>query len=452
MDTELENPNVNKFISSIYLDEDVADVHFTFPNDDPSAKIPAVKAILAAASPVFKEMFYGPLRQSNIVEITESTASAFQEFLQIFYLPKIKLTVGNFAEVVRLADRYGLLASFQDCIAFLGSQLTIESMAWGYHLAILLSVPKLKEFCERKIQEFATDVLQSESFLQSERTVVEHMLMMKSLNCTECHLFDACIAWAKLSCRKNGLNETDSKNLKDRLGPCFYLIRFGAFSGRKICKILSNPTYKDLFSQDELIEVMQMSHQKNFQAKILNSELRLRFPSELVCARDNEVTEKLQIGLWVPSQEWTWFSVNEPLSLKQLQFKIRLFDEDALSSEHENVHWDAKLEIIEYDARELEFVFDAPSEIRYTGNCSVGLGYNVNNSVSLSEPIVIDRKKIHAIRLTPIRCADAYYYHTTPWEKKVHLNDRVTVKFHRKKGHTSLYRGFVSSLLFDQID
>lgn len=452
MNAELQNPSVNKFISSIYLDDDVADVHFTFPDDDPSAKIPAVKAILAAASPAFKAMFFGPLKESKTVKIAESTSSAFKEFLQLFYLPRIKLTMDNLKEVIRLADMYDMLACFKDSAEFLVHKLTSENMTCGYQLAILLNDSELKEFCEQKIQKFIKDVLKSESFLQCERTIFENILALAKLNCTEVELFDACIAWAKSSCQKNGLNENDSKNLKDELGPCFYLIRFGWMTGEEICKILSDQIHKNLFNQDELIEIMQMLHMKNFQSRMFSSEPRLTFSNgsnDLICRRNGGVVFwNTKTITWGASKEWTWFSVSEPILLKQFQLKIPIFDGNQSNRANEVARWNAELKIVEYKTNKFVHVSNVPSKILHLQSFSVGVANNTNNTVSLPEPILIDPRSIYAIILTPSTFQTKIHCQYTPWNTEYHFNGQITVKFHSP----DLYVGIVSCLVFNQID
>lgn len=71
----------------MYLDSDIADVYFVCDSEDGGFKrIPAHKSVLAAASKVFKVMFYGELKEEGDIKVCNVTAAAFEEFLQFFYL------------------------------------------------------------------------------------------------------------------------------------------------------------------------------------------------------------------------------------------------------------------------------------------------------------------------------------------------------------------------------
>lgn len=100
MSNKLVNARASETMSKMYLKSEFANVHFTFPNDDQAEILPAHKCILATASLVFAAMFYGPLKEDATVAITDSNASAFKEFLQLFYWPEVELSIENIIEIV----------------------------------------------------------------------------------------------------------------------------------------------------------------------------------------------------------------------------------------------------------------------------------------------------------------------------------------------------------------
>lgn len=276
--------------------------------------------------------------------------------------------------------------------------------------------------------------------------------MFEKLNCSEVDLFDACIAWAKSSCHKNGLDENNSKDLKDQLGSCFHLIQFNGMSGEEICKIFANQVYKNLFNQDELIEIMQMKHMKKFQSKIFKSKLRLKWSkdsNQLTCRRSIETlrfTESVKIDLSArnESQESTWFSINQPLTLKQIQFDVKLV-EKLSNGVNDFVLWNSTVEIVEYNTNTF-----ARSKILHTNTCNVGRGKNVKNILTLNVPVIPQR--IYEVRLVTDPYAYRYYYHTSWWTTDVQLNDQIAVKFHQNPSDPYCYRrGLVSCLVFNRI-
>lgn len=212
----------------LYLNQRTSDVNFIFDSNVSTngTKIPAHKCILSASSKAFDTMFYGSLRETSDVRITNASPEAFKEFLQFFYLSTVKLTSKNVAEVMNLCKQYMLNDCINACTDFCQGMLTMDNTCWGYELAILFEQDDLKEVCEQQISENPVEIFRLNSFLNCEQNLLCHILAMDSLNCEETVVFDGCIAWAKAACILNGLNEKNMRNLRAQLGDLFYEIRF----------------------------------------------------------------------------------------------------------------------------------------------------------------------------------------------------------------------------------
>lgn len=113
-----------------------------------------------------------------------------------------------------------------------------------------------------------SDAFEPDTFLHCDKSMDQHILQMDSLQCGPAKLFIACIEWAKTSCQAIGFLKNDPKNLKNQLGDCFYLIRFGAMTSEEIGVIISNEQYERLFSRDELKDLLCMKTIENFQSKV----------------------------------------------------------------------------------------------------------------------------------------------------------------------------------------
>lgn len=436
MAAQVVNSFAIKSISSMYLNPEYADVHFTFPNDDHTEEVPAHRNILATVSPVFSRMFYGPLKEGDTVKIDDSNAGAFKEFLQIIYLPEIKLSTKNFEEVIRLADKYDMVGSLGACIEYLESQVTSENAVMVYQLAISHENVKLRQFCETIIMISTKDVLKSDAFLQCEQNVVEQILQMDKLECNEIELFVACMKWAAFSCQKIGVDEKNSKNLKNQLGNCFRLIRFGAMDEKSVCEILANEIYMDLFTRDELADFFRTKMDRNFQSVIFGNTMRTRpMKTELNCQR-NFLTGTCYLKI----RESVWFSTNELVQLKGVSFgSIKPYLSPYLS-------FYSDVEFIEYDTN--TFNTNAPSRTLATTNCSIGS----ECGLLLSSPISINPLMMYEIRVVDVPTG-FYYYHnngSTPvMANEIKLNDKITIKFHHDPSdNDSARRHLVSKLTF----
>lgn len=86
MSSQLSSSIVIEYISNMYLKSDYADVHYEISTDGQTEKVPAHKAILATASPVFRQMLFGPLKEGDVIKLPDTTVGAFKEFLHFFYL------------------------------------------------------------------------------------------------------------------------------------------------------------------------------------------------------------------------------------------------------------------------------------------------------------------------------------------------------------------------------
>lgn len=256
----------------LYLNEKYADVHFTLLDDDDNIeKVPANKIILAALSPVFDAMFFGNLKEGKEVEIVDASAAAFEEFLQFFYLNEIKLTIENIECVARLADKYDIVKHFRACAGCLKSQLNPSNMCWGYEMALAFDDKELIEFCKNKILESPREAFASDAFKQCKLQTLEHMLRL-DLTCNELDIFKACLSWAKRTCQRNNLNENQATNLKNQLGDCLKLIRFGDMAIEDLMEIIS--TNKDLFTMNEFQEICSLMSTKGYKPNIFNQQPR----------------------------------------------------------------------------------------------------------------------------------------------------------------------------------
>lgn len=277
----IENPNstiYKNFLAGtgcekLYLDTRTADVLFVFDvkNED-REEIPAHKSILSAISPVFDAMLYGPAKENGDIQIVDSTADAFREFLQFFYLTQLELTTDNLLEVMNLGKQYMLDDCLSACTEFCEATLMLDNMVWGYELALLFDMDSLREFCERKISANPPEIFQSKCFLNCDLNLLRQIVQLNSLQCDESVVFDGCIAWAKRACTRNGLKSKNADNLRSQLADVFYEIRFGEFTHKDFHDRYS--LYDGFFTLEEFRDITMMIASKEFRADKFNRDAR----------------------------------------------------------------------------------------------------------------------------------------------------------------------------------
>lgn len=250
----------------LYLDSRTADVYFVFNFDgEEYKKVPAHKSLLSAISPVFDAMFYGEAKeQSNNIEIVDSSAEAFEEFLQFFYRSTVQLTAENAFEVLNLGHKYEI--AIDHCldttlIDLCESMLTTDNMCWGYEIAIIFERQRLKQFCEQKINENPMEILHSNSFLTCKPNLLRHILRMDSLKRDKI-VFDGCLAWSRAACVRDGLDD-NWQNIRTQLGDLFYDIGFDRMTIEIFIECYR--TNEQLFSLEDYREISMMILCKDFQ-------------------------------------------------------------------------------------------------------------------------------------------------------------------------------------------
>lgn len=203
----------------LYLNQRSANVFFTFPNS--SERIPAHKFILAMASCVFDQMFYGssPVVTGDVL-IAGHTPDTFKDFLKFFYLAEFTLKANNITDVVHLLHAYKMPKCLELCTRFWLKHYddgNINDICMAYELAIKFQMAKFQERCEHKIAIHFAEVLKTDTFLSSSFGVLHRILGFDSLLCDESVVLGACLDWARYKCKENGKDENNMENLREYL-------------------------------------------------------------------------------------------------------------------------------------------------------------------------------------------------------------------------------------------
>lgn len=277
-------PLREKASDSLYLKDRMSDVNFLFyekntENVDSKKlieKVPAHKLILASASPVFEAEFYGLIKENGDIDIVDSSPEAFKEFLQCFYLGAVTFTMKNIPEIMNLANKYDVSDCMDACVQFFTDNFTEKDIWLAYELANLHEHKKLKKFCEKHIVNSSDTVLKSDEFLDCDKKSL-HEILKLDLNSREITVFNRCLAWAKNACQQNGLDENNFKNLRNQLGDCLYLIRFGTMTIHEF----STLNCDGIFTTVELKDIIRSISSKGYVSMKFNQNLRQKNSSKV---------------------------------------------------------------------------------------------------------------------------------------------------------------------------
>lgn len=428
-------------IEKFFQNADLADVNFVFQKNGETRNVPANKAILAALSPVFNAMFLGLNKKKGDVEIVDATIEAFKEFLQLFYLRKLTLSMENMNDVVRLADKYDMIDHLQACAASLKNKLSLDNVCWGYQLSVILGNDDLKEFCEKVISGCPLEIFQSHTFHRCSQDVLRHILRMDSMACDEKDIFDACMEWAKFACKQNGLNDKEAANIKNQLGDCFELIRFGAIKYNELATH-ARP-YPELFTPDDCKELFHMAD-KDFTPNKFKREPRLnpvfqwKDDQRLICALDNTMSDCYE---WVQNDRFAYFSMNYPVLLGVI-YLHRLQVQNGGPSYPNNITLEIK--IIEYSDQSFET--SVLKKRMFTKSMSYAAASH--SKIEIVPPIFINPKKMYEISWSG--SVSGYYYYE-PRISKVDMDDSLKIKFHKAPRVSDIRTGLVCRLHFNRL-
>lgn len=260
-------------IERLYLDPETADVNFVCESmSGQRERIPAHKALLIVASDVFKAMFSVSTMELQTYTITETSAEAFKEFLQFFYLYNAKLSYRHAITVMNLMTQYQVKEYSDVFEDWLKQKVTEDNVCWGFQLAILSKDEDMKEFCKDELNWNTEKAFKMSDFLACSSVELCSILQLDYFSCSESIVFERCIAWARVACERDGIELIEGKHLRQKLGDILYQIRYRSIKFDEFCTLL--PTICGLFLAEELEEIFLLIAGKEIQPKFFNLKVR----------------------------------------------------------------------------------------------------------------------------------------------------------------------------------
>ncbi|XP_055316918.1 BTB/POZ domain-containing protein 6-B-like [Sitodiplosis mosellana] len=431
----------------MYLNEQLADVHFVFKFDDDVQKVPAHKLILASLSPVFHAMFYGSLKEGNEVKIEDADADTFKEFLQIFYLSEVTITMENIETIVRLADKYDVLGYVNASAVFLRSQLTMDNVCWAYQLAMNLNNKELIEFCEDKIARSPKEIFAIDTFERCNKSTLQRILKL-GLICKETSIFEACLAWAKRACEKDNLDGAKAVNLRSQLGDCLQSIRFSAMTIEDFTTIENSND--GLFTSDEFKDIMLNLTAEGYESKIFKQNPRVYKWNENDILKCDRQSLGCSLSKSLKRSEVVWFTSNQTLLLGEI------YSASTIGMKNKNNHYSLIYQLLDaVNVTITEISRDTSKKVLYRGSSySWELTHHHDRlKVELTQPILIKPRIMYEIYFSVLIGVDSLSYYEG-WKPTVELYDGIEIQFHRNPSHTDYdtsSSGWIQSLSFNKI-
>lgn len=434
-----------------YLDEESADCHFVFGSADSdsassSARIPAHKIILARDSAVFKAMFYGPMKETGDIRLTNVSEAAFKEFLQFFYLAEVELDVENLVDVMHLGHKYMVAKCVDYCINFFKDVHNAENILIGLSLGILYGNLELMTLCERFIAGKSYAVMWSKGFKGCDRQLLAHILDANLFVCSEVELFEACMAWVAA---KSGHDDLTKQMVDEHLGELFYNIRFGAMTINEFCSL--SDKYEAVLSDDfkAIVKLIGQPHIQQDRFNTQSRQIKWSDPNGVVMKCDRE--ENSQFEEWTVANriESITFSIeDDPFLFTGLTInKIEIDDDsDSDREDDDETKFPIKIKVVKYN----DFTGDGVVVLEMSTNVPL----NVTTKLFLPKPLLIAFCYVYEISIEfPCQFFSGFRFHSKALMERVELDCGATVQFHRcKKSHDGeKVIGIISALEFNRI-
>nr|CAD7443896.1 unnamed protein product [Timema bartmani] len=186
----------------------------------------ASKVLLALKSPVFDRMFFGPLKEEAIIEVTDIESDIFDIMLRHIYEAVWKFeSKEQVYEVFYAAQKYMLSILLRSCIEHVWPY-KIDDVVFTLNFSKNLNLKYLEEEVMKIVRKDIDEVLKLPDFVDLSQDSLLAIVEQQALNLdSEFELFDAVLHWSRAQCEKQGL-EANGHNIRAVLGDVLKHIRF----------------------------------------------------------------------------------------------------------------------------------------------------------------------------------------------------------------------------------
>lgn len=158
------------------------------------------KVVLAAASPYFKAMFTGGLKECEMsrVRLQGVCPSAMAWLVYFMYTGKVRITELTVCQLLPAATMFQISNVIDACCAFLERQLDPSNAIGIANFAEQHGCSKLKQKANQFIERHFTQVCREEEFIQLTLTELISLIKKDELNVREeTEVYNAVLSWVK---------------------------------------------------------------------------------------------------------------------------------------------------------------------------------------------------------------------------------------------------------------
>ncbi|KAJ8310100.1 hypothetical protein KUTeg_011965 [Tegillarca granosa] len=207
-----QGKSILQCISTLYLNERMSDVYFTFPHEPDKTPLPAHKFLLASRSPEFESLFYG------------NSPEVYFIFDRYLYTDDIDVDRDIVTPLLHASEKYQVTTLSKKCATYLESAVSVSNVCVIFEQASFFGLTNLVLKALRIIEENTEKVLKSKGFTSLSKASIGCILRSENLTAKEVSIFRAAMKWAAAECERKGMIPS-GQNQRQMLGELFFHIR-----------------------------------------------------------------------------------------------------------------------------------------------------------------------------------------------------------------------------------
>lgn len=219
-----------------------------------SSRIRVHKIVLAARSPVFQAMFFGPCADLNTeIYLNDCDSETLNLFFIYLYSDQADLNEDIVVGIMGTAHKYQVTDLLKFCSDYLTLILRPDNACNILELALFYEDKALLQAACNFIDDNALDVLKSDGFLELSEKSLAFVLKGDTFFAKETEIFQRSVEWAKRRCVQNEL-VASGLNIRKVLGDAFYYLRLPIMSTTEFFDSTRGQGY---FSFDEFEHIVE---------------------------------------------------------------------------------------------------------------------------------------------------------------------------------------------------
>lgn len=284
-ETKSEVPEIPLFIADfmgkLLNQEKYYDVEFHV--GETSKRFKAHKLVLAAHSPLFETMLYGPTQSSPVisdtimkVNIKDVKPDAFDALLKAIYTDKIDVNDDNLEDLTIVGKKYQIEKIQLACATYMQQGITVKNVCQMFESASRLLGDD--RFGIAFIRENIEEIFKSDSFIKLTQKRLEVIISDDKLAADEAVILEAVVKWGKGECKRKNI-PGNIENLKVVLKDILQYVRFPTMDLEQIATVVGP---SKLVPEENLL--------------LLYQYLSIVEDDKEIGGDDKEVTDKLELS------------------------------------------------------------------------------------------------------------------------------------------------------------